>query len=42
MRISGQHLTPVIEHGEVVLFDSAAILRYLDAAFRETPPLFGG
>ncbi len=41
-RISGQSLTPVLVHGEVVLFDSAAILRYLDANFRATPPLFAG
>jgi len=40
-RISGQHLTPVMQHGDVVLFDSAAILRYLDANFPGTPPLFG-
>ena len=38
---SGQHLTPVLEHGSTVLFDSAAILRYLDANFRDTPRLFG-
>ena len=42
VRISGQHLTPVLEHGDAVLFDSAAILRYLDANFRDTPRLFGG
>ena len=30
---SGQPLTPVLVHGEVTLFDSAAILRYLDANF---------
>ena len=41
VRISGQHLTPVMVHGEVVLFDSAAILRYLDANFRDTPRLYG-
>ena len=41
VRISGQHLTPVIEHGGVVLFDSAAILRYLDANFPGTPKLYG-
>ena len=42
VRISGQNLTPVMVHGDRVLFDSAAILRYLDANFRDTPPLFGG
>lgn len=41
VRLSGQVLTPVMVHGEVVLFDSAAILRYLDANFRDTPKLFG-
>ncbi|MBK8976202.1 MAG: glutathione S-transferase family protein [Planctomycetes bacterium] len=40
-QISGQHLTPVLIHGSTVLFDSAAILRYLDANFRGTPRLFG-
>lgn len=41
LRISGQSLTPVMTHGEVVLFDSAAIMRYLDANFRDTPKLYG-
>ena len=41
VKISGQHLTPVMVHGEIVLFDSAAILRYLDANFRDTPRLYG-
>lgn len=41
VRLSGQHLTPVMVDGETVLFDSAAILRYLDANFRDTPLLFG-
>ena len=41
VRLSGQHLTPVMVHGERVLFDSAAILRYLEANFRDRPPLFG-
>jgi glutathione S-transferase len=40
VKISGQPLTPVITHGERVVFDSAAILRYLEANFRDTPPLF--
>jgi len=42
VRRSGQFLTPVMVHGETVLFDSAAILRYLDANFPDTPKLFGG
>ena len=41
VELSGQHLTPVLAHGDVVLFDSAAILRYLDANFPGTPKLFG-
>jgi len=41
VRLSGQHLTPVMLHGQSVLFDSAAILRYLDANFRDGPSLFG-
>jgi glutathione S-transferase len=41
IRLSGQHLTPVLTHGDRVLFDSAAILRYLDANFRDRPALFG-
>lgn len=41
IRLSGQRLTPVMVHGETVLFDSAAIIRYLEANFRDRPPLFG-
>jgi glutathione S-transferase len=41
LRLSGQHLTPVMVHGDCVLFDSAAILRYLEANFRDRPSLFG-
>ena len=40
-RLSGQHLTPVMVHGGRVLFDSAAILRYLEANFPDRPQLFG-
>jgi len=35
-----QPLTPSIEHEGRTLFDSAAILRYLEANFPGTPPLF--
>ena len=42
LRISGQFLTPVMVDGGTVLFDSAAILRYLDANFPDTPKLYGG
>lgn len=41
MRLSGQSLTPMLVHGDVVLSDSGAILRYLDANFLDTPRLFG-
>lgn len=37
---SGQPLTPVIKHGDTVVYDSRAILRYLDNNFRDTPKLF--
>lgn len=37
---SGQPLTPVIKHGDSVVYDSRAILRYLDNNFHDTPPLF--
>jgi glutathione S-transferase len=42
VEISGQLLTPVMRHGQVVLFGSGAIIRYLEANFRETPRLFSG
>jgi glutathione S-transferase len=38
--VSGQPRTPVLKHGSTVIFDSGAILRYLEANFRDTPPLF--
>lgn len=38
--LSGQPLTPVLQHGDSVVFDSAAIIRYLEANFPETPKLF--
>jgi glutathione S-transferase len=41
LRLSGQRLTPILVHGDRVLFDSAAILRYLEANFHGRPPLFG-
>jgi glutathione S-transferase len=41
VRLSGQYLTPVMVHADRVLFDSAAILRYLEANFRDRPRLFG-
>ena len=41
LRVSGQFLTPTMVDGEVVLFDSGAILRYLDANYPKTKKLFG-
>ncbi|MBI2565629.1 MAG: glutathione S-transferase family protein [Candidatus Schekmanbacteria bacterium] len=38
--VSGQPLTPVLKHGSTVIFDSGAILRYLDANFPQAPRLF--
>ncbi|MEZ5977931.1 MAG: glutathione S-transferase family protein [Planctomycetota bacterium] len=40
VEVTGQPLTPAIRHGAVRLFDSAAILRYLEANFPDTPRLF--
>ena len=40
VKVSGQPLTPVLVHGDTVVFDSYAILRYLDANFPETPKLY--
>lgn len=40
VKISGQPLAPVLAHGDTVIFDSAAILRYLEANFPSTPRLF--
>lgn len=37
---SGQPLTPTIRHGDVVMFDSSAILRYLEANVAREPRLF--
>jgi glutathione S-transferase len=31
IRISGQPLTPMLQHGDTVIFDSGAIVRYVDA-----------
>ncbi len=40
IQISGQPLAPVLVHGDIVLFDSSAILRYLDANWPSPPRLF--
>lgn len=39
VEVSGQPLTPVIRHGDTVVCDSAAILRYLDSNFPDTPKI---
>ena len=38
--LSGQPRLPVLQHGEAIIPESTAILRYLDANFRDTPSLF--
>jgi glutathione S-transferase len=40
VKVSGQPLAPVMLHGETVVYDSYAILRYLDANFPRTPRLY--
>ncbi len=40
VEVSGQPLTPVIKHADTVVYDSRAILRYLDNNFRDTSSLF--
>ncbi len=40
VKVSGQPLAPVLVHGDTVLFDSYAILRYLDANWPSPPRLF--
>ncbi len=38
--LSRQPRAPVLQHGETIIFDSGAILRYLEANFPDTPPIF--
>lgn len=38
--VSGQPLSPVLVHGDTVIYDSGAILRYLDANLKQGPRLF--
>lgn len=40
VEISGQPFTPVMVHGDVVMFDSGGIIRYLEGNFPDTPKLF--
>ena len=38
--ISRQPRLPVLQHGQTIVFDSGAILRYLEANFPDTAPIF--
>lgn len=40
VEVSGQPLTPVLQHGDTVVFDSGAILRYLEANVKREPRLY--
>lgn len=40
VKLSRQPRLPVLQHGRTVIFDSGAILRYLEANFPDTPPIF--
>jgi glutathione S-transferase len=40
IRISGQAQAPALWHNGTVVIESGAILRYLEASFPDTPPLF--
>ena len=40
VQASSQPLTPTLEYRGVSIFDSGAIMRFLDANFRDTPRLF--
>ncbi|MBI4616689.1 MAG: glutathione S-transferase family protein [Planctomycetes bacterium] len=40
IEVSGQPFTPVLVHDGRVVFDSGAIIRYLDANWRDTPRIF--
>lgn len=40
VRLSGQPLTPILKHGDAVVYDSYGIMRYLDANWRGTPALY--
>lgn len=40
VEVSGQPLTPVLKHGDTVVYDSNAILRYLDANVKREPRLY--
>lgn len=40
INLSRQPRFPVLQHGDAVIFDSSAILRYIDANFHDTPSIF--
>jgi len=41
-RLSGQHLTPIIDHDGRVTHETWDIANYLEDRFPDRPPLFGG
>ena len=41
-RLSGQHFTPIMTHGDRVIHDSWNIACYLEDEFPDRPPLFAG
>jgi glutathione S-transferase len=40
VKLSRQPRLPVLQHGQTTIFDSGGILRYLEANFPDTPPIF--
>ena len=40
VKLSRQPRLPVLQDGQTIIFDSGAILRYLEANFPDTPPIF--
>jgi glutathione S-transferase len=40
VKLSGQPLTPILKHGDAVVYDSYGIMRYLDANWRQGPALY--
>jgi glutathione S-transferase len=40
VNLSRQPRLPVLQDGQTIIFDSGAILRYLEANYHDTPPIF--
>ncbi len=40
VKLSRQPKLPVLQDGKTIIFDSGAILRYLEANYADTPPIF--